>query len=259
MGVLLRWCFMVSYVSSGNGNREMIICVPGPWENRSDFARRVFALEPSGRYTFAGGVLADVQHQDEIQVQFLGPHPRMAEAFEAATRGDLPSDVASAIAAHRSSIYLRFPSNVIEERLRILKFTELAKRLGGIALKLESCGVGHWWERWFKLLASKNEFDWYCAVVMLLAGDDRYYSCGMHHFGLADSTVEKRMVIRQAANLINKFNYWRIINHRTLRSSEILRLDESGARFRLSWEPDRLNPEGDLFHNPHGLWLLRED
>jgi len=71
--------------------------------------------------------------------------------------------------------------------------------------------------------------------------------------------VKKRMVIRQAANLINKFNYWRIINHRTLRSSEILRLDESGARFRLFWEPDRLNPEGDLFHNPHGLWLLRED
>jgi hypothetical protein len=237
----------------------MIICVPGPWENRSDFARRVFALEPSGRYTFAGGVLADVQHQDQIQVEFLGQHPRMREAFEAATRGDLPSDVASAIAAHRSSIYLRFPSNVVEERLRILKFTELAKRLGGIAMKLESCGVGHWWERWFQLLASKNKFDWYCAVVMLLAGDDRYYSCGMHHFGLADSTVEKRMVIRQAANLINKFNYWRIINHQTLRSSEILRLDESGARFRLLWEPDRLNPEGDLFHNPHGIWLLRED
>ena len=101
-------------------NREMIVCVPGPWENRSDFARRVFALEPSGRYTFAGGVLADVQHQDQIQVEFLGQHPRMAEAFEAATRGDLPFDVASAIAKHRSSIYLRFPSNVVEERLRIL-------------------------------------------------------------------------------------------------------------------------------------------
>jgi hypothetical protein len=130
-------------------NPEMFICVPGPWEDRSDFARRIFALEPSGRYTFAGGVLADVQHQDHIQVQFLGRHPRMLEAFEAATRGELPANVASAITSHRSSAYLRFPSNVIEERLRILKFTELAKRIGGIAVKLESSGVGHWWERWF--------------------------------------------------------------------------------------------------------------
>ena len=237
----------------------MIVCVPGPWKDRSEFARRVFALEPSGRYTFAGGVLADVQHQDHVRVQVLGRHPRMTEAFEAATRGDLPVEVATAINDHRSSVYLRFPSNLIEERLRILKFTELAKRLGGIAIKLESSGVGHWWERWFQLLGSRNEFDWYCAVVMLLAGESRYYSCGMHHFGLEDSTVEKQMVMSKAANLINKFNYWRILNHRTFRSSEILRVDESGARFRLFWEPDTLNPEGDLFHNPHGIWLLRED
>jgi hypothetical protein len=94
---------------------------------------------------------------------------------------------------------------------------------------------------------------------MLLAGEDRYYSCGMHHFGLADSAVEKRMLIREAANLINKFNYWRIINQRPLYSSDLLRVDESGARVRLLLEPDRLNPDGDLFHNPHGIWLLRED
>jgi hypothetical protein len=240
-------------------NREMIICVPGPWEDRSDFARHVFVLEPSGRYTFAGSVLADVQHQDHIQVQFLGRHPRMLDAFEAATRGDLPPDISSEISSHRSSIYLRFPLNVIEERLRILRFTELLKRLGGIAIKLESSGVGHWWGRWFQLLGSKNEFNWYCAVVMLLAADSRYYSCGMHHFGLADSAVEKHLVIREAANLINKFNYWRIINQRTLHSGELLRINESGGRFRLLWEPDRMNPEGDLFYNPHGIWLLRED
>jgi hypothetical protein len=237
-------------------NREMIICVPGPWENRSEFARRVFALEPYGRYTFDGGVLADVKHQDQVRIQILGQHPRMREAFEAATRGDLPLETASAITGHRSSIYLHFPANVIEERLRILKFTELAKRSGGIAIKLESSGVGHWWERWFQLLGSKNEFDWYCAVVMLLSGDGRYYSCGMHHFGLADCSVEQSVTPREAARLINKFNYWRIISPRTINSFEILRLDESGARFRLSWESDRFNPEGDLFHNPHGLWLL---
>ena len=240
-------------------NREMIVCVPGPWENRSDFARRVFALEPSGRYTFADGVLADVQHQDHVPVQFLGRHPRMLEAFEAATRGDLPADVASAITSHRSSIYLRFMSNLVEERLRILKFTTLAKRLGGIAIKLESSGVGHWWERWFQLVGSNNEFDWYCAVVMLIAEESRYCSCGMHHFGLADSAVEKRLLVNEAASLINKFNYWRIINQRTLHSSEVLRIDQSDARFRLFWELDRLNPEGDLFHNPYGVWILRQD
>jgi len=236
----------------------MIFCVPGPWRDRSDFVRRIVSSEPDGRYVFDGEVLVDVRHQDVLKVEFLGRHPRMLKAFQAASRGELPPQVEEAIAAHSSSIYLRFPLSLIEERPRVLKYTQLVQRLGGFAIKLESSGVGHSWERWFRLVSSDNEFDWYCAVVMLLAGDSYYYSCGMHHFGLADAAVAMGLEVQVAANLINKFNYWRLIEQRELRSGESFSLSEPSTLFRLHLKADELNPEGDLFHNPHGLWHLTE-
>ena len=234
----------------------MIFCVPGPWPDRSDFVRRVVESEADGRYVFDGVALADVRHQDLVKVQLLGRHPRMLEAFQAATRGDLPSQVEQEILAHRSSIYFRFPINFVEQRSRVLKYTGLARRLGGCAIKLESSGVGHAWERWFRLVSSENHFDWYCAVVMLLAGKRYFYSCGMHHFGLPDSAIEKRLEVRDAANFLNKFNYWRIIEQRELHSGQTFSLDEQSRGFRLRLMPDEMNPENDLFHNPHGLWHL---
>jgi hypothetical protein len=234
----------------------MIFCVPGPWRDRSDFIRRIIGSEPDGRYVFDGEVLVDVRHQDVLKVEFLGRHPRMLKAFQAASRGELPQQVQEEIESHSSSVYLRFPLNLIEERLRVLKYTQLVQRLGGFAIKLESSGVGHSWERWFRLVSSDNEFDWYCAVVMLLAGDSYYYSCGMHHFGLADSAVESGLEVQVAANLINKFNYWRLIEPREVRSGESFSLSETSTLFRLHLKADELNPEGDLFHNPHGLWHL---
>ena len=68
----------------------MIFCVPGPWQDRSDFIRRVVNSESDGRYVYDGDVLADVRHQDILKVEFLGRHPRMLKAFQAASRGDLP-------------------------------------------------------------------------------------------------------------------------------------------------------------------------
>ncbi len=235
----------------------MILCVPGPWWDRSDFVRRVVEFEENGRYFCDGTVLADVREQDQVRVQFLAKHPRMLEAFLAATRGDLAPELAQRIAGHQSAIYWRFAADLFEERYRLLKYTELARQLGGIAIKIESSGVAHAWDRWFELLGSENAFDWYCAVVTLLAEEEFYCSCGMHHFKLADAALEKRLDPRGAANLINKFNYWRIIEPRELKPGEIFRLDDSGRRYRIEFGPDRMNPPGDLFHNPYGCWRLR--
>ena len=92
---------------------------------------------------------------------------------------------------------------------------------------------------------------------MLLAGENYYYSCGMHHFGLADSAIDKGIAVDEAANLINKFNYWRFIEKRALRSGESFSISETSRLFRLQLKTDELNPEDDLFHNPNGLWHLR--
>jgi hypothetical protein len=234
----------------------MILCVPGPWRERSDFVRQVVEFEENGRYFCDGTVLSDVREQDQLRVQFLARHPRMLDAFLAASRGDLSPSLEQRIAAHQSAIYLRFAADFVEERFRLLKYTELVRQLGGIAIKIESSGVGHSWDRWFQLLRSENAFDWYCAAVALLAEEDFYCSCGMHHFKLADAALEKQLDARESANVINKFNYWRMIEPREPKSGEMFRLDDSVRLYQLELRPDGLNPPGDLFHNPYGRWHL---
>ncbi len=74
----------------------------------------------------------------------------------------------------------------------------------------------------------------------------------------ADSAVDRRFAVEEAANLINKFNYWRLIDQRALRSGESFGLSETSMLFRLQLEADEINPEDDLFHNPDGLWHLEK-
>ena len=237
----------------------MIVCIPGPWLDRSAFVQRVITLEPAGRFVFAGGVLADVEYQHQVPLDFLGHHPRMLEAFQAATRGDLSPELANAITEHQSSIYLQFPLDFLNQREQVLKFTKVVERLGGIAIKLESSGVGHSWQRWFKLLSSENLFDWYCAMVILLGTEHDYYSCGMHHFKLPDSSIGTELPIKEAAIVLNKFNYWRLLERPELESGEIFGVGGGESRFRLRLKPDDLNPKGDLFNNPYGIWRLTKE
>jgi hypothetical protein len=68
--------------------------------------------------------------------------------------------------------------------------------------------------------------------------------------------VVKQLEVMEAANLLNKFNYWRVIEPRELRSGESFSLDESSRAFRLQLKPDEVNPEDDLFYNPYGVWHL---
>jgi hypothetical protein len=84
------------------------------------------------------------------------------------------------------------------------------KRAGGLAVKVESSGVAHEWDRWFSLL-SGSTFDAYCGAVTLIGDSDRYYSCGMHHFGLPESSLPTSIAIGEAADFMNRFNLYQII------------------------------------------------
>jgi len=72
-----------------------------------------------------------------------------------------------------------------EQREKILKFGKVLERAGGLAVKVDSAGIAHTWERWSKLLQG-TQFDLYTAAVVLVGDEGQFYSCGMHHFGLAE-------------------------------------------------------------------------
>lgn len=234
----------------------MVVVVPGPWAERRDFIEQVVTLEPFGRFMFAGAVLADIVMKDHIALELYDHDPAMAEAFAIAGQGRLPDDTLAAIAAHRSVAVLFAPLDLPNQRQRLLHFTRVLQRAGGIALKLDSTGIAHLWERWFALLEG-NSFDQYCAVVTLAADTDVYYSCGMHHFGLPDCDVPNILPVAAAADLMNQFNYWQITERPELTSGHTFSLTATSALYTLELVPDPRFGVEDAMFNPYGCWQLR--
>lgn len=204
---------------------------------------------------FAGMVLADVEEQDHVPLDFCEADPDMAKAFEIGGQGKMSAEQLESIRKHRSVVYLHFPLDLADQRERVLKYTQVIQRLGGLAVKLESAGVAHAWDRWFGLLTG-TPFDMYCAAVVLVGDRDYYYSCGMHHFGLPDCEVPRSMSPADAAELINQFNFWQIVEKPKLDIGHTFSVAAEAPRFRLSKGADPRHEEEDLFHNPQGLWRL---
>jgi hypothetical protein len=234
---------------------ELIICIPGPWTDRGDFLRQVIASEPKGRYMFAGMVLADMDAKDHVPLEFCPADSHIPKAFEIAGQGKVPPEILARLREHTAVVYLHFPLDLPNQRERVLKFTQIIQGLGGIAVKVESAGVAHSWERWSALL-SGTPFDLYCSGVVLIGDQKHYYSCGMHHFGLPECEAPRSIPVDEAADLMNEFNFWQIAERPKLAAGHTFSLNPTAPHFRLSLEQDTRHTKEDLFYNPHGIWRL---
>ncbi len=236
---------------------KLILCIPGPWADRSDFLRCVITHSPEGQFMFAGGMLADTRAKDHVMAHVVEHDLDLRRAFELAGHGRLADATLAAVAQHRSLVFLFIEGDVRELRLQITKYSQLLRDLGGTAVKLDSSGVAHDWDRW---LEQVNGEDWplYGATVVLVGGDTHFYSCGMHHFGLAECAAPRALDPVDAADLMNRFNMWRICEAPHFESGHTFSLDADAPRWRLQHTDDTQHAPDEGFHNPHGVWLLSE-
>lgn len=233
----------------------MILCIPGPWKDSSEFLRTVITLPPEGEFMFAGGILAHAKANDHVQLEFCDPDPDMRRAFQIAGQGRISQETLDAIAQHASVVYLVLPINALEDPERLTKFTSVIKQAGGLAVKVETSGVAHEWKRWLELL-SGSTFDRYCSAVTLIGGEDNYYSCGMHHFDLPECSLPRSFDPGEGADIMNRFNMYQIVEKPVLASGHTFSLAADSPVFRLTREDDTRHDKDDLFHNPHGVWYL---
>src|SRR3712207_4821683 len=117
-------------------NDEMIVCVPGTWESRKDFVEAVIT-STGGEFMFAGMILAHPRGKDHVELRFYEPDEETAALFRNAEEGKLSDETLNRIAQHKSAVYLYFPLDITSQRLRLVKFTEVISRCGGIAVMLE--------------------------------------------------------------------------------------------------------------------------
>lgn len=234
---------------------ELTLCIPGPWKDRREFLHQVVLLEPTGSYLFAGGLLAHIAGKDHTQVEFFDHDPDMGEAFRLASQGKISRETLERITEHKTVVYLHFPLDIRDQRERVLKFTQVLQRMGGYAVKIENSGVAHEFEEWYRLLGG-NDFNIYCSVVNLIADQEQYYSCGMHHFKLPECAVSRDIPTEEAADLMNQFNFWQVCESPVLQSGHTFSLSEESPHYRLIHSPDLRHHPDDLFHNSHGVWNL---
>ncbi len=235
--------------------QEAMVCIPGPWEDRTEFVQRV-VTHTAGDFLFAGGVLAYAKGKDHVPLEFCERIENMRHAFETAGQGKLPPELLDQIASHKSVVYVRFPLDAIAQRQRMLSFTSLIRELGGYAIKIESTGVAHTWDVWRGLISSDNPFDQYRCFVVLIEDEAQFYSCGMHHFGLPDCQIGREIPIEEAAHTMNRFNYYQLIEQPSLESGHTFSLAPDSPSYRITLVADQRHETDDLFRNPSGLWTL---
>lgn len=235
--------------------RELLLCIPGPWKDRGDFIASVIS-RTNGKFVFAGALLVCPHRKDDVVLHLEGHTPQMRKAFEFAGQGKLPLELLDQIAEHSGVAYLRFPLKVIEQKERIALFTDVLMRCGGFAVKVESAGIAHGWDRWFEALASENSFDLYRSFVVLVGDKEHYYSCGMHHFGLPEVEVSRSIQINEAADLMNQFNYWQIVEEPKIATGHTFSIGPEAPRYRIALKEDLRHEVADFFHNERGVWSL---
>ena len=232
---------------------EMVLCVPGQWADASDFASKVAALD--GHYSDAGFLLARAGDTDRIKVDIGPAEPRLALAFRVACQGKIDEDTLRVLSRHTSVAYLYFPADLAAQSALIIKFSRLMERVGGLAVKVETCGVAHSWAQWAILLKGALPGQ-YAAGVTLVTSADFYYSCGMHNFGLPDCEVPGAMDFDSAMHLMNQFNLWRLSALPSLSDGHSFSLGKDAPSYRLYHQPDQRHADHAPLSNPHGLWRL---
>ncbi len=232
----------------------IIIGVPGHWPSRQDIVTSI--AERSGGFLFAGMVLMEIATKKAYQLVINERDAQLAKAFEIAGQGTFTAEQLKRIESHTYTLYALSKDVSIEACRDMLKVGKALIESGGYAVKVESAGLAHTGETWKQLAESENLFDLYRAFVTLVGANEYYYSCGMHNFGLEDTTVGRDLPPEEAASLMNCFNHWRLAENPTLNDGETFSVSHDAPHYRLRKRRCERFREEDSFHNPFGIWHL---
>lgn len=143
-----------------------------------------------------------------------------------------------------------------EACLKIAQLVQVIVMVGGIAIKVESAGIAHHRDKWLANYNSDDVFEIYSLFVMLLEGDNYYYSCGMHNFGKADVAINLSEDPGLAVYVMNVFNYYRLTESPILQDGHTFQPDIECPRYHIRWIVDREYTTDSHQHNPYGRWYL---
>ncbi|UCH88583.1 MAG: DUF4261 domain-containing protein [Thermoplasmata archaeon] len=136
--------------------------------------------------------------------------------------------------------------------------TKVIRDIGGIAVKVETTGVAHEFDKWNELLSDTGTFSLYAALVILIGGEEYYYSCGMHNFGLPDCCISAKEDIKDAAYTMNVFNNYQLEERPNLKDGHTFSVTEEAPHYKLRLKEDFIYGGDEYFGNSQGRWVLEK-
>lgn len=236
-------------------NTKVIVGIPGPWESREEIVTQI-AGTCGPRFLFAGTLLYDSEDKDHVEMEIYEYDEILENAFRTAGKGKISQEVMKQIDSHKHMIYLLFDRENPGLRSHLLKFTKVIRDIGGIAVKVETSGVAHEFEKWNELLSDTGTFSLYTALVTLVGDDEYYFSCGMHNFGLPDCCISVKEDINDAVYTMNVFNDYQLAEKPDLEDGDTFSVTEEAPHYKLRLKEDFIYGEDEYFGNSQGRWVL---
>ncbi|KIL78857.1 DUF4261 domain-containing protein [Bacillus badius] len=228
---------------------QVIIGVPGKWKNRSELIQAV-ASNGDG-YLMAGYIIHNAKKDVGFQVEVYEHDPHLKEAFSYA--GAFQESLLDEIEHHTFTVYVIANINGIEGLKQVVDVGATLLKAGGLAIKIETSGMAHTKDEWYQLLENQDYFPLYSHFVTLVGDEESYFSCGMKAFGLPDVITPSSISPEEAADLLNNFNLYSIVEHPPFKNGEIFSLEKNSPVYKIDFINEFRYEEEDVFFNPFGL------
>jgi hypothetical protein len=193
---------------------------------------------------------------EAFELQIHEHDPRLREVFKIAGSGKFSERDLALIASHTYTLYALGPAGSLESARSAMAVACGLLRAGGLAVKVESAGVAHTAEHWFRFSETAGPLPLYGAYVTLIGGGGTVYSCGMHNLGLRDGIVSGNISPKEATGLLQTFLLYTLLETPVLEHGHTFSVDAQAPRYRLEAETCSKYAPDRAFHNPFGMWRL---
>ena len=230
---------------------QIIIGVPGKWNNRTELIQAV--ASKSEGYLMAGHIIYNTKKDIGFQAEVYEYDESLKEAFSYASRNTFDGSLLEEIKQHTFTVYVIANVNGLEGLKEVVDVGAALLKAGGLAVKIETSGIAHTKDEWYHLAENQDYFPIYSHFVTLVGDEESYYSYGMKVFGLPDVTIPSSIEIKEAADLLNNFNLYNLVEKPVFNNGETFGVGENTPIYKIQYNNDFRYGEDDVFFNPFGL------
>lgn len=235
---------------------EIVMTIPGPWPDPEQFAKD---LAGKGGYIFQGDRIMHVATRRMTPIGVQLHDDQLAKIFQLAGQNRIPRKNIAEIREHVCAITLRGLGGSVPAAREMMRLATALMKAGGMGVKIDSCGIAHGREDWFKLSDQDNRRDTgglYWAFVVTVGNEREMYTCGMHQLGFRDSITSMTMDMKERYFQLNNFNGYIYQARPVLANGDKLGSDDE-AVFSIWHETCAMFPPKTLYHNPYGMWRIK--